>query len=503
MNTIEILRTLHQHRKLAEKRAVGHENQAKAKVVMYVVLSLMVLYLLFLAIMFALIMNDAHSISPSATFLSFAPFLLVIDICFRFMAQQTPAQLVKPYLMLPMSKYTCIHYFLMRTLFSWSNMLWHILLIPFALMSIVFREGLTTAILFLLAYQVYFLISSQVYIIIRTFLKDSLLWLILPLAILVLIALPGLYPTLSIDHFIFFYQGIGEALCYPYATAWLTLIGLLLLLLLVNRQVQFAHVIGEVSRSSATKLHHVTKYSFLDRFGDVGEYIKLEIKLISRNKHPRTQYLTMLVVCVAMWALYGLGWSDIFVGTLGAYFWCMYVFVVLGVINLQRIMNYEGNYIDCLMVRHENILCLLTAKYYFYSAMLVVPLVLSIISVIQGAWSLSMALANLFYVMGPIYFMVFQLAVYNKDTLPLDANFTTRTHNDTNWMQVMLSLATLGVPMLVVWILSSLMSADVANYVIIMLSLPFIFTHPLWLRNIYRRMMKRRYLNMEGFRSSR
>ncbi len=505
MNTLEIIRTLHQHRKLAQKRAAGHENQTKAKIIGYVVLAIMAIYLLFLAVMFALIMNDSPGISPSATFLSLAPFLVVVDICFRFMAQQTPAQLVKPYITLPMSKYTCVHYFLFQTLFSWSNSLWHILLIPFALMSIVFREGLLTAILFLLAYQVYFLISSQVYIIIRTFLKDSLLWIVLPIAIVALIALPGLYPTPNFEHFMFFYQEVGEALCYPSATAWLLLIGLLLLVLLINRQVQFAHVIGEVSRSSATKLRHVSNYSFLDRFGDIGEYLKLEIKLISRNKHPRTQYLTMLALCIVMWAIYGLGWSDMdeAMGTLGSYFWCMYLFIVLGVINLQRIMNYEGNYIDCLMVHRENILSLLTAKYYFYSAMMIVPLILSIISYIQGAWSMSMILANLFYVMGPIYCMAFQLAIYNKETIPLDANFTSRTHNDTNWVQIIIYLATLGVPILFVWIISSLMSAEVANYIIIAISLPFIFTHPLWLRNIYHRMMKRRYINMEGFRSTR
>lgn len=503
MNTIEIIRTLHQHRKLAAQRSIGHEDQTKAKMISYVVLLVIVIYLLVLSIMFSLIINDVDAVSPSAMFLSMAPFLLVFDIGFRFMAQQTPSQLVKPYLLLPMSKYTCVHYFLLRTLFSWANMLWQILLIPYAIMSIVFREGMMTAILFLLAYQVYFLISSQLYILIRTFLKDSILWIILPIAIAALIALPGLYPTLSMKHFMNFYVNIGEALCYPSPLAWLAVIGLLAILLLINRQVQFAHVIGEVSRSTATKLRHVSKYSFLDRFGGIGEYMKLEIKLITRNKHPRSQYIFVLVLCVAMWALYGLGSDLVLQSSLGSYFWCMYVFIVLGVINLQRIMNYEGNYIDCLMVHRENILNLLTAKYYFYSALLIVPLTLSLISVIQGVWSLPMVLANLLYAMGPIYFMTFQLAVYNKDTLPLDANFTSHTHNDTNWKLVILSLATLGVPMLVVWVISSILSDDAANYIIIVLGLPFVFTHPLWLRNIYRRMMVRRYVNMEGFRSKR
>ena len=35
------------------------------------------------------------------------------------------------------------------------------------------------------------------------------------------------------------------------------------------------------------------------------------------------------------------------------------------------------------------------------------------------------------------------------------------------------------------------------------LGLTFILTYPLWLRNIYNRMMKHRYENLEGFRSTR
>lgn len=36
-----------------------------------------------------------------------------------------------------------------------------------------------------------------------------------------------------------------------------------------------------------------------------------------------------------------------------------------------------------------------------------------------------------------------------------------------------------------------------------LLGLAFVLTHPLWIRNIYKRMMERRYENLEGFHSSR
>jgi hypothetical protein len=45
---------------------------------------------------------------------------------------------------------------------------------------------------------------------------------------------------------------------------------------------------------------------------------------------------------------------------------------------------------------------------------------------------------------------------------------------------------------------------DVVAYTVTLLTgLAFILTHKLWIRKVYRRMMLRRYENMEGLRSSR
>jgi hypothetical protein len=35
------------------------------------------------------------------------------------------------------------------------------------------------------------------------------------------------------------------------------------------------------------------------------------------------------------------------------------------------------------------------------------------------------------------------------------------------------------------------------------IGLLFTITHPIWLKNIYRRMMKRKYVNLDGFHASR
>lgn len=74
--------------------------------------------------------------------------------------------------------------------------------------------------------------------------------------------------------------------------------------------------------------------------------------------------------------------------------------------------------------------------------------------------------------------------------------------NDNNF-QILASIVCMLFPVLFVSILQ-LMFEEIISYIIILIiGLTFILTYPLWLRNIYKRFMKRRYIKMEAFRATR
>jgi hypothetical protein len=66
-----------------------------------------------------------------------------------------------------------------------------------------------------------------------------------------------------------------------------------------------------------------------------------------------------------------------------------------------------------------------------------------------------------------------------------------------------IELVGMFLPVAFVSILMILLPHDIAYVVVIVVGLFFTLTHPLWLRHIYRRMMLRKYENMEGFHASR
>jgi hypothetical protein len=58
-------------------------------------------------------------------------------------------------------------------------------------------------------------------------------------------------------------------------------------------------------------------------------------------------------------------------------------------------------------------------------------------------------------------------------------------------------------PLIIVAVLLILFNETVAYIVIAVIGLAFTLAHPWWLRNIYLRMMARKYENLEGFHASR
>ena len=142
MKRWELFRELRRHRKQANKRAFNFEQNKVAKYLVGFVYALTLIYLIFFAIIFSLAANDSRFMTTVEFIMAMAPFILLIDFLLRFTAQQTPTQLIKPYILLPISKYTCIDTLILSSLFNWGNLTWFVMFIPYALMSIVFTHGI-------------------------------------------------------------------------------------------------------------------------------------------------------------------------------------------------------------------------------------------------------------------------------------------------------------------------------------------------------------------------
>lgn len=493
----QIFKLIYRHSKLSEKRSAAFEQNKYARYVIYGLGIFVVFYLIFIAVMLALIANDSKRITGIELISGILPFILAFDFIVRFAAQQTPSQLVKPYLLLPIPRHTSIDCYLVTSMLSSANWIWHALYLPFALMSVLPHQGIWVTLAFLLAMWLIEVINSQWYLLVRSLVNISYAWWLLPLAVYGLIALPAFTGKhAGIEHFFIFYS---EHILNAWAIIGIPLV--LAVLFLINRRVQYVATWQESAGDSNEKATLNARMSFLDRYGEIGQYMRIELRSIVRCKNIRKS-VTSALILVVIFALL-LSFTNFYDNAFMTSFWLIYCYAIFGAMILSKVMCYEGNYIDCLMVHHNNIFHLLRAKYILYGLFLLVTFLLLMPTVYTGKCTVFALIAYGLFTAGPIHILLLQMAVYNKQTMPLNTKFIGKGSMENNWMQVVIQLFVFFVPIIFIRLMHVFFSDVVVYSVMSLVGLVFLFTHQFWLRNIYRRMMLRRYTNMEGLRASR
>lgn len=493
---------LRRHRQLAESRSLANEQNKYARLTLWIIRAIIVAYLIGISIVCALYQKEASSQSAVALMCTLSPLVFAVDFFMRFSLQQTPSQIVHPYLLLPVRRMACIDSFIVTSLLSMGNLVWMALILPYSAMTVIFSYGLWSTFVLALYFYLLTLINSQWYAIMRTLINASVLYWIIPVAFYVLTLYPmvgsnDVYTT-TIEHFqdlfITYIENANPLPC-------IILIAILIVIVGINRKIQYFHIIREIQADHVSKVHNVNLFRILDNYGLTGQYIKLEANLILRNKNPRKLFLFSTFIILAITA--SIAFSDIYDTAGMTTFWCIYNFVIYGLMMLVRIMGYEGNYIDGLQRHRQSILSMLYAKYIFYCIMTTFPFLLMLPLVITGKWPIIMLVAFALFTCGFQYFVLFQLAVYNKQTMPLNTKLTSRKDNGNNYIQMAASAVTFIIPYAVVSITQQIFSQTVSYIIILSLGLAFTVASPIWLKNIYQRMMKRRYENLSSFKASR
>jgi len=489
---------LRRHGRLADKRHPMYEKSRFARFWMYFMAVFWAGYLIFIGTMLAFGLEDAP-MEPYHILNSGLVFILALDFLMRFPFQKTPTQEVKPYLLLPVRRNRLIDFLLIRSGLSGFNFIWMFLFVPFAFITVMKFYGLWGVLTYCVRIWLLMVLNNYWFLLCRTLLGERIWWVLLPVAVYGGLALGMFLPD---DSPVFDWSlELGEGFITGNVWAFLAVLAGIGLMWWVNSRVIRRLIYDELNKTedSTVRVKKLSEYKFLDRYGLVGEYMRLELKLMLRNKICRKSLITIVCAVAVISAV--IGFTDIYDGALSE-FWVLYNYVIVVLLSFSTLMGYEGNYMDGLMTRRESIFALLRAKYALYTAALIVPFLLMLPGVVTGKQTLLQSVSWLLFTAGPVSFCFFQVAVYNNRTVDLNAKMTARSNQGTGLQQLM-AFAAFFLPAVVYAPLGLAFGETVARWALIVLGLGFILTSRLWIRNVYRRLMQRRYQNMEGFRDSR
>jgi len=496
MNLYKIIK---QNQKLAEKRNPAFDTNRFAKFLIYFMVVYWAAIFLFLGVSLPFMFEGlVPNMEPYHIMNQGILYVMAGDFLMRFMAQPSVSQEIKPYLLMPVKRQKLISLLLLKSGLDGYNFIWFFVYVPFAFLTVIRFYGFGGMFLYLLGIWLIFVFNNYWYLLCKLLLGEKTLWLLLPTLVFgALGAAEFLLDGLPISRFT---MDLGEGFIEGNPLSFLFVLACIGVMFLINLKLQQRMIYNELSKKEDTKIKRVSEYKFLDKYGEVGEYLRLELKLIARNKTVKTQFRMGIIVMLGF--SFALAFTDVYDGSYMTSFICLYNYAILPIMTLGQVMSFEGNYIDGLMSRKESIFNLLRAKYYLTTIIILVPFLIMFFPIAKEKITLLTAIAYLIFVVGFVFFMLLQLAVYNTRTLPLNANLM-KSNKSSNWIQGLITGAAFMLPLLIDKLLSALLQEEVAHIILILIGLGFIATHNLWIKNIYKRFMKRRYKNMEEFRASR
>ncbi len=494
-----IFNELRKHGSLAAKRHPMYDKNKAAKMLGYIMGAFWAGYLIFFGTTFAfgfadMVPNREPYHVMNAVVLI---FILALDFLLRVPFQKTPTQEVKPYLLLPVKRNRVIDFLLIRSGLSLFNLVWLFLFVPFSFLTITKFFGVSGVFAYLIGILLLIIANNYWYLLCRTLINERIWWILLPIAfyggIGCLLFIPEDSPLF------YFFMDLGDGYIAGNVLYFLGTLSVILLLWLINRKIMSGLIYAELAKTDDTQMKNVSEYKFFEHYGEVGEYMRLELKMLLRNRRCKGSLRNVGILIAAFSA--ALSFSGVYDGVFMTTFICVYNFAAFGMIILSQIMSFEGNYIDGLMSRKESIMSLLKAKYYLYSIGEIIPFLLMIPAIVMEKLTLLGAFAWFFYTIGFIYFCFFQLTVYNRQTIALNEKVANRQSG--NEIQMLVNFGAFGAPLILYSILNSLLDETITYTILLAIGLGFCLASPLWIKNVYHRFMLRRYENMEGFRDSR
>lgn len=224
---------------------------------------------------------------------SFLVFALLGDLVFRYLMQKLPVMNIKPMLTLPIKKSKLVHYVLGKSMVSFFNFMPLFFYVPFAIVLIGKDYNVAGALGWLFS----MLFITQALNFINFLINKS------NVAFGVIVVLLG--GLIALQYYeIYDVASLGGSLFNAiYTTPLLVIIPVIAfigLYLLNYKQLRNRVYLDDVV-SAKTKEANSVDLSWADRLGDVAPFIKNDIRLIWRNKRPKTVFLLSFV-----FVLYGL-----------------------------------------------------------------------------------------------------------------------------------------------------------------------------------------------------
>ncbi len=416
------------------------------------------------------------------------------DLIFRILIQNLPTFGFQPFLIFPVKRSRIARYMLNKSIFHFFNILPFFLLLPFAFKSAVNElEGIQLTIwLFTLVFMVFINHFLAMYLKWRTNEDDRLFYALLAVAAAIFV----------IDYFGIFditaeFGFLIDIVIQNPMTAIIFPLLLVAFYFLNQNYILNRFYLDELNKKKKQGTTH--DFSWLNRVGEYGKMLSLEVKMITRNKRPRTSAIMSVLLL-----LYGLliykDYNEEFPETM-IVFGGMFMTGIFSMTYGQFFPAWHSRYYPFLMAQNVKMKQVLQSAFFLMAATNLVFYLLSLGYMVITPKVLYIHLAVMLYNVGVNSFVIFALGLNSRKSIDLDtrAMFNYQGMGATQWL---ITFPILFGPMAVYGIIALIFNNIVAYFVLGSLGLAGIILHPRLINYFTQQYLKRKHKMISAYKGS-
>ena len=429
---------------------------------------------------------------PVLVYCSYILYYFLIGLFSRFQLQELPSLSIQPYLTQNIKRSSILRFLNLRSLIHIINFLPIFVFVPFSIVVIGPAFGVWSALAFVTA-MLSFVVNNHFF---NMYIKrksiNSARWLV---GILLIIALLKSFDYLNIISFEKTSAQIFIGLLHHPLFCVLP-IGICYFTFRLNNNYLKSHLyIEELVSEKVLKISK--NYSLLNKFGDIGEMIALDLKLILRNKRPKS-----LLILSGVVLLYGFIFYPKYLHSGNYTMLFLFALIITGLFISnygQFLFAWQSSHFDGLMTYNINMKQYIKAKFSLFLVISTLQFLIASFYGLMGWQLLPIQLAAFLYSIGVNSFITIYVATYNYKYLNLNkaASMNFQGVGAVQWLQSLLGSA---IPVLIFFLLNKFLGFYTAIIIISslgLLGLAFSSVIITWLANEFN---NRKHKILEGFR---
>ncbi|MGY5851249.1 DUF5687 family protein [Salegentibacter sp. F14] len=421
---------------------------------------------------------------------------LIFEFGLRFMLQTLPVMDIKPLMLLPLPKRKVVNFVLIKNLYSFYNFLPLLIIVPFGIFNIYKNEySLFSVSGWMIAMIGMSLCVNYGNFIIKKRFTDNLKALV-PV-VLFIVVLTGLEYFQVFEISLYFGKLLNAVLIHPY----LAVVPVVFLISLFkwnqyNLESKF-FLDGGLKRRETGK--DTRDFDWTRKFGSIAPFLQLDLKLIWRNKRPKTTiYMSILLLGYGLFfypndIYQDMPWFYVFVG----------IFITgIFMINFgQFVPAWDASYYPMIMSQNIPIKQYLSSKAGLLSFSVVVLGILSTPYIYFGWEILMINMVCVVYNIGVNVPILLYSGSFNKRRIDLDKS-PFMNYQGTGATQWLVSLPLMILPVLVYWSTAKFLGMKSALAILTVLGIIGLLLRSILLNGIAKRYKERKYAMINGFKET-